>query len=190
MNTDEKKRKPSASVVPLDKGPSSPSGVHHEDTLIQELFEYTVNWAKRFYRIRQDYDMQQIANLIFRTLLPDSNALASPNPPPLPDRLHEFIVTHLHQGITLKDLAEHFGYSEKYCSEIFILHMGEPLTNYVKRVRLQTAKRLMHDPQKTISSIAEALGFQDQFSFSHFFKKETGMSPRFFRNALHSGPRV
>lgn len=189
MNTDEKERKSSTAVVTFDGGDVPSSGGSHEDTLIQELFEYTMNWAKRFYRIRQNYDMQQIANLVFRMLAPNSNNLALPYPT-LPDQFHEFIVTHLHRGITLKDLSEYFGYSEKYYSKIFTLHMGEPFTNYVKRVRLQTAKRLLHNPQKPIASVAEALGFQDQFSFSHFFKKETGISPRSFRDALHSGSQL
>ncbi len=186
MNTDGKDQRSSASVITLDEGPFSPPGMNHEDTLIRELFEYTINWAKRFYRIRRDHNMQQINDFVLRALLPNANSLAS-SYPTLSDQLHEFVVAHLHQGLTLKDLSEHFGYSEKYCSEIFILHMGEPFTIYVKRVRLQTANRLLHNPQKTIASIAEALGFQDQFSFSHFFKKETGLSPRCFRGALHSG---
>ncbi len=189
MNTDEKEHLHSASVIVLDKdkGPLSPSSAADEHALLRELFAYTANWARRFYQGRQNHDKQQIAKeFVLRALSPDSDTLATSNPT-LSERLHEFIVTHLHQGLTLKDLSEHFGYSEKYCSVFFILHMGEPFSAYLKRLRLQTAKRLLENSEQNLTEIAQALGFQDQFSFSHFFKKATGLSPRFFRDALHSG---
>lgn len=186
MKTDEKKRHSAHS--PFDPGSFLPPAVNHEDPLLLELFEYTEKWVKRFYRARQDHDMQHVADFISRRLLPDSNDC--PPDRTLSDQLRTFVVTRLHQGVTLKDVAEHFGYSEKHCSNVFRFHVGESFTLYMKRVRLQTAKRLMGNPHKTMRDIAESIGFQDQFSFSHFFKKETGLSPRAFRNAVFLDSRT
>lgn len=163
-----------------------PPAVNHEDPLILELFEDAENWARRFYRIRQSHDVGYIADFMSRILLPDSNVLSSPHHA-LSDQIHEFIMTRLHQGVTLKDVSQHFGYSQKYCSNVFRSHMGESFTLYVKRIRLQTAKRLLSHSDRTIGDVAQTIGFQNQFSFSHFFKKETGVSPRRFRNAVSVG---
>lgn len=123
-------------------------------------------------------------------MLPDS-CLSTTSTITLPDRIHEFMVTHLHRGLTLKELSEFLGYSEKYCSDFFILHMGEPFSVYLKGLRLQTAKLLLKNSEQNLTEIAQAIGFQDQFSFSHFFKKATGISPRQFRETLfRSGSRI
>ena len=188
----EKKRMRSASVIILnkDKGRFSPSGPAHKDVLLRELFTYIANWAKRFYRGRQNHDRQKVVESVLRAMLPDSS-LPATSTLTLSDQIHEFMVTHLHQGLTLKELSEFLGYSEKYCSDFFILHMGEPFSVYLKGLRLQTAKLLLKNSGQNLTEIAQAIGFQDQFSFSHFFKKVTGISPRHFRETLlRSGSRI
>lgn len=188
----EKKRLRAASGLILDKErpPVHQSGPSHKDALLHELSAYIGNWAKRFYRGRQKHDRQKVVESVLRAMLPDS-CLPAPSTTTLPDQIHEFMVTHLHQGLTLKELSEFLGYSEKYCSDFFILHMGKPFSSYLKGLRLQTAKLLLKDSEQNLTEIAQAIGFQDQFSFSHFFKRATGRSPRQFRETLlRPGSRI
>ena len=92
-----------------------------------------------------------------------------------------FISGNLHKGLTLKLLAQFLGYSEKYCSDLFQSTMGESFSGYLKRRRIDTASLLLSTTDKSVAEISAALGFSDQFSFSHFFKRSTGRSPREFR---------
>ena len=181
----EKKRLRSAPVLVLDKGKDrlSPSTPTQKDALLRELFAYTANWAKRFYRGRQNHNRHKIVESVLRAMLPDS-CLPATSTVTLPDRIHEFMANHLHQGLTLKELSEFLGYSERYCSDFFILHMGEPFSVYLKGLRLQMAKLLLKNSEQNLTEIAQSIGFQDQFSFSHFFKKATGISPRQFRDSF------
>lgn len=189
MKTAGNNQRHSAACLTLEKDSFLPPAVNHEDPLILELFEYAENWARRFYRIRQshDVDVGYISDFMSRILLPNSNAFSSHT---LAEQIHEFIMTRLHQGVTLKDVSQHFGYSQKHCSNVFRSHMGKSFTVYVKRIRLHTAKRLLQNSDRTIGDVAQTVGFQNQFSFSHFFKKETGLSPRHFRNAVSLGSRT
>lgn len=61
----------------------------------------------------------------------------------LQERMHLFLVENLHHGLTLKDLSEFLGYSEKYCSEWFVARMGQSFSSYVKRLRVERATRLL-----------------------------------------------
>lgn len=105
----------------------------------------------------------------------------------LTQTIQEFMVTNLHRGLTLKELAKFLGYSEKYCSDLFQSLMGEAFSHCVKRLRIEKAAQLLLGTNASQAEIAEALGFSDQFAFSHFFKREVGCSPRTFR--LRSGSR-
>ncbi|MGD9976576.1 MAG: helix-turn-helix domain-containing protein [Bacteroidales bacterium] len=68
------------------------------------------------------------------------------------------------------------------------------LTSTIKRITGRTALELIHqalmdraknqlsNSDQPISSIALNLGFTDPYTFSHFFKKQSGMSPTEYRN--------
>ncbi len=94
--------------------------------------------------------------------------------------MHHFMITRLNHGPTLKNLADHLGYSEKYCSDLFRAKMGISFSKYLKHLRIEKAKLLL-TKQNTIAQVAEILGYSDQFAFSHSFKKTVGCSPRQFR---------
>lgn len=107
-------------------------------------------------------------------------------PPDIAQRVQEFIRNNLHEGLTLKDLARFLGYSDKYCSDLFKVLIGIPFSHYLKRLRLERAVGLLAESNATLSCIAEALGFSDQFAFSHFFKNAVGCSPQRFRSQCPS----
>ena len=169
--------------------PQSQSHRNGEHDLIQEFREYTENWIKRMRLLQPTNEPQAIAQEVVDELFLHIFNF-SPSLNPLPRQIHDFIVSNLRQGVTLRDLAKFLGYSEKYCSELFQTHMGEPFSLYLKRVRIEKAKRLLEDDSIGLTSIADALGFGDQFAFSHFFKKATGQSPRLFRMNVQHQPHV
>ena len=170
------------SQVTLTHSKSHKSG---EKDLIQELREYTENWVSRMRLLEPTNEPQVIAREVFDELfIHFFNPSRTINP--LPRQIHDFIVSNLRQGVTLKDLSKFLGYSEKYCSELFQTHMGESFSVYLRRVRIEKAKYLLEEEGIGLTHIADALGFGDQYAFSHFFKKATGQSPRQFRMKVHN----
>ena len=156
--------------------PSSPD----PDTLLNEFRDYSENWARRMSLAGLDSRSKALALRTFDELL--TQVLTSfKGPESLPVRIQLFIASNLHKGLTLQDLSDFLGYSEKYCSELFHAQMGETFSVYLKRVRIERAKRYLEDDTVSLTTIADSLGFKDQFAFSHFFKKATGHSPRHYR---------
>lgn len=152
--------------------------------LTAELSRHAPESANRLLRAKTEREFLEVVRELFNlssTLTPDHYSLLHSEG--LSKQITTFISSNLHKGLTLKLLAQFLGYSEKYCSDLFQSTMGESFSGYLKRQRTDAASSLLTTTDKSVAEIAAALGFSDQFSFSHFFKRSTGRSPREFRTA-------
>lgn len=61
---------------------------------------------------------------------------------------------------------------------------GKSPTKLIQDRVIIAAKRLLHLTDKSIKEIALTLNFQDEFYFSRYFKKATGLSPKHFRDEV------
>lgn len=83
--------------------------------------------------------------------------------------------------LSIKELAALSFMSEKNFRRLFAEAYGTSPFSYLQRFRVARAKVLLSDTEKSISDIAIFCGFADLYSFSHSFKKHTGISPREYR---------
>jgi AraC-like DNA-binding protein len=151
--------------------------------LAAELRRHAPQWASRLVQAKTEHELMEVVSKLFRLSL----ALSPAHNPPrkqkvLSKKIAEFIADNLEKGLTLKILAQHLGYSEKYCSDLFQSTMGESFSRYLRRRRTDTAAALLRTTDRSVAEIASSLGFSDQFAFSRFFKRTTGQSPRDFRS--------
>ena len=58
---------------------------------------------------------------------------------------------------------------------------GRTPTQYVTKLRMSLAKKLLSETAMPVGEIAEACGYDDAFYFSRVFSREEGMSPRSYR---------
>ena len=99
-------------------------------------------------------------------------------------RTMDYIEGHLHDKITLNELAENAGISRTYLSSLFHQEMGVRLAEYIIKRRVETAKNmLLYTPAKVVE-IAEYLAFSNASHFQRAFKQETGMTPNAYRRAV------
>ena len=80
--------------------------------------------------------------------------------------------------------AEKLCISKQYLSLIVKEKTRVPVGTIISAMRVETAARLLRDPEMTIMQIAEKMSFSDQSSFGKFFKKHTGVSPLKYRQSL------
>ncbi|MBQ8094270.1 MAG: helix-turn-helix transcriptional regulator [Clostridia bacterium] len=93
----------------------------------------------------------------------------------------EYINRHLHERLTQEDISDAVGLSRTYFSTHFVDEVGMPITEYIRKRKIDTAKGLLTYFDYSILDVAEYLGYSSDSHFSSTFKKETGMSPREYR---------
>jgi YesN/AraC family two-component response regulator len=97
-------------------------------------------------------------------------------------RAENFILENYTRKISLKEIADVAGLSPPYFSTIFKEEMGENLSKYLNRLRVEKASSLLLETDMSLSEIAACCCFEDQSWFSKIFKAYTGISPGKFRN--------
>ncbi|GHV95805.1 hypothetical protein AGMMS50293_21250 [Spirochaetia bacterium] len=97
-------------------------------------------------------------------------------------KAEHFIMENYTRKVSLQEIADIAGLSAPYFSTIFKEEMGENLSKYLNRLRVERASRLLLETDMSLSEIAGACCFEDQSWFSKIFKAFTGFSPGRYRN--------
>jgi iron complex transport system substrate-binding protein len=75
-------------------------------------------------------------------------------------------------------------------SRLFKEFAGLSLKEYLKRARLEKARTLLMITDKTVTRVAEELGYSDIYLFSNQFKQHYGMSPSTYQRNLRKARLV
>lgn len=94
------------------------------------------------------------------------------------EMVREYVDNHYRDpSLSLGSVATIFSYTEKYLSSLFKKHMELGFNQYVNRLRISYALRLIEDGCTSVREIAERSGFYDALYFSKVFKKKVGATP-------------
>jgi AraC-like DNA-binding protein len=96
-------------------------------------------------------------------------------------RALDYIQHHYQDDIGFEDVASHVGMSAFHFSRLFKQSMGESPHKFIMRCRIDAARRMLLDSDKTISDIAFEVGYRSQSYFTTRFALLTGMSPAAYR---------
>lgn len=90
---------------------------------------------------------------------------------------------HFFEATNLDAAAASLGLSRRRFTQLFRQCTDSSWLAYVRRLRIEHAKRLLAEPQKTVLSIAFECGFEDLSTFYRAFKREVGVSPNQWRQS-------
>jgi AraC family transcriptional regulator len=97
-----------------------------------------------------------------------------------------YVAAHLHSRIKLEDLAKVIRFSRREFNRAFKASFGCTPGQYVGRMRIARAQKLMTMSAEPLRRIAAESGFADRSYFSRCFRKVVGESPASWR-ALRCG---
>lgn len=100
----------------------------------------------------------------------------------LVSQIQEYLQLHFREGLSLTILADIFNITPSYLSTIFHKEIGEPYSKYLLRLRMETAKALLLNPNSKVQDVAIDVGFSSSKHFGSVFKSYYGISPGEFKN--------
>ncbi len=97
----------------------------------------------------------------------------------------DYVSWHLAEALKVSQVANYFGYNEKYLTTFFKQRAGISLKQYILQVKMERAKADLSETSEPVSQIAFRLGFTDAHNFSNAFRKVTGLSPSEYRDSYN-----
>lgn len=94
--------------------------------------------------------------------------------------LLEYIEQHIHQNITVNELAKLVHFHPNYFIHFFHKMTGYSPVQYINKQKMERAKHMLSTTDLSVTEISERVGFQ-LYYFSKIFKKATGFSPTAYR---------
>ena len=92
-----------------------------------------------------------------------------------------YIYENCHKIESVGELAKMTHLSESRFTHLFSEAVGISPKAYILAARVDIAKELLTDTNRSVGSISESMGFSDQNYFSRVFKRLTDMSPTEYR---------
>ncbi|MFK7736123.1 MAG: helix-turn-helix domain-containing protein [Pirellulaceae bacterium] len=98
------------------------------------------------------------------------------------------VVAHLHKHFadrfSSSDLAEMAGLSRSHFERRFRRAFGVSPRQYLVRIRVENAARLLRESDRTVAQIAQDCGFYDHAHFSRSFGKIMQLTPTEYRSGI------
>lgn len=102
-------------------------------------------------------------------------------------KVHEvalYLQTHIHESVSLEELAQRFFMSRSYLTRSFRNVTGFSVVEYMTYIRIQKAQQLLRESDRSITEIADLCGFGNITYFEKVFKEATGQTPVQYRKTV------
>jgi AraC-like DNA-binding protein/ligand-binding sensor protein len=177
-------------VVLLSRAPVNP-----DNSQDLSVLESNDRYLKKIAESKNTQELSEILNIILDRMSGKMFSFQGVRHSSALRKAERYIWENYTRKISLKEIADASGLSAPYFSTIFKDEMGENLSNYLNRLRVEKASAMLTESELSLSEIAAACGFEDQSWFSKIFKNYTGNSPGKFRElggtfSISTGPRV
>lgn len=101
-------------------------------------------------------------------------------------RAQDYVIEHPNRTLTTDELAHIAAMSPRNFTRVFRRATGLAPRQFASKVRLQVAKDLLDDPQRTIEAIAASCGFQNARALRRVWQQVFGVSIAEFRSSRKS----
>ncbi|HJO10189.1 MAG TPA: helix-turn-helix transcriptional regulator, partial [Verrucomicrobiota bacterium] len=97
------------------------------------------------------------------------------------DTAIDYMRANLSETLSIDQLVKHIGYGRSRFFDLFRANTGMTPNDYMRRLRLEVARRLLVKTSRPVTEIAFEVGFNSSQYFSTVFLQYTGLTPSSFR---------
>ncbi|MBE7169330.1 MAG: AraC family transcriptional regulator [Williamsia sp.] len=128
--------------------------------------------------------LNQLASFLL-TIIQRSALGAAGGPSQRKTVISAYIADNLYNDLSVESLAAKMHLSASHFKSWFKKEFGMPTTDYILRLRVEKAKKLLQTSHKdSITDMAYQLNFSSSQYFATVFKKYTGSTPTAYRSGL------
>lgn len=102
-------------------------------------------------------------------------------------QIEQYVRENLNKSLALNNIAAHVYMNPSYLSSMYHKATGETLSHFIQKERIAQSIYLFSISAMSVAEVSAAVGFRDPNYFTKVFRKETGHSPRTFRQKLVNG---
>jgi two-component system response regulator YesN len=96
----------------------------------------------------------------------------------------EYIKINFDKDIGLDEVSEHVFLSSIYFSRLFKQKTGENFVDYLMKVRMRKAMKLLQDPRQKVYEVSVNVGYKNTKYFYRLFKEFSGLTPAEYREKI------
>lgn len=96
----------------------------------------------------------------------------------------DYMADHYQTPISLSEMASHSHMSAYHFLRVFKETYGETPTEFLIRLRVEQAKRMLITENFSVSDVCEKVGYTSLGSFSSLFTARVGVAPTLYRRQL------
>lgn len=97
-------------------------------------------------------------------------------------KIEQIVGEEYMKPLSMKYIADKLYLNHIYLGQIFKKETGISLNDYINKVRISKAKKLLKSANSMVYEVAEQVGFSDSQYFSTVFKKIVGVSPKEYKD--------
>ena len=99
----------------------------------------------------------------------------------------QYIENNYHHELSRDGLAAMINLDPDYMSKLFKAYSGVKINDFINKLRIEEACKLLINSDKSIIEICLAVGFENLRTFNRVFLKNTGQTPSQYRNTNKHG---
>ena len=120
---------------------------------------------------------RKIGNMEESRLTPEQRRVVS--------QVVDYIRNNYSIKLSTEDIASKMFFNKNYLAKLFKAHTGLSIREFIRRIRLEEAMKLLRETDKNVSDISRDCGFSDVKTFYTAFESFAGCTPKSYRDKIN-----
>lgn len=146
-----------------------------------EYKSWLLELKKQLYAVQECYELKPILSSFLLKIKAVDHNRSKTQHEVIVDQCILYISQNYNMDISLEEISHKYHFHPSYFSTLFKSIAGIGFSEYMQKVRIDEAKRLILNTNKKMSEVALCVGYRDAAYFNKTFKKEIGISPNKYK---------